>query len=365
MISAVLRQLDAVAVEYWQLVAERGKLLAAADHLEYCQMMFDTYGQQGELATQVQAAYDSSLAKHQEASKRAAIAQQRVLSLVNDDEFSQNVELITADLPQSMRLETLERAISTAKKNRVDAQASPGSLALDVQTAHQQLKFAVQNSNRLLKSVAKISSEVALVASGANRSVAEQLMVAITNQDRLRDSQSAFLDAVANQQKAVISMRRAKGTLIRTKRLGAITPVASETSPRYDRPAGANANPNSQRNFQTTMPRMMVPQSTGSQVTMPQMMPRQMNAPRTSSLPPQRGLQFELPRLSWKPVPKGPVTGPSGEVNLPTQVAQAPKSQELQPSLTSKYRNAAKRFLAQFGKPMTPEQILAEAELSN
>lgn len=221
LVAAVVRKLDAITASYWQLVTERGKLIAASDLASFCESILvslrgssDT--RQDNLYTQARASYDRSLARQNKAYSKTVAAQQRLAELVGDPTLVANIEIIPVDLPKSVTLDPLPRQLAIANANRKAALVGSYGVSLDVQVAHRQLSNALQQVNRSLQSVVEGTQAVAqLNASLGEVEAANAMTLALYNQERLCESQTSFLDALADQQLAFMEMKRANGTLIR------------------------------------------------------------------------------------------------------------------------------------------------------
>ena len=236
LVQAVARKLDAVASVYWQLVEERGKLVAATDHAKFCETVLSSVGsivdtQPDNLYTQARAAYDRSLTQQNEAFSRTVAAQLRLVELVGNPSLMGKIELIPTDLPKNEPLTSLQKQLTIANANRDSTMAGAYGVNLDIQMAHRQLTSALQQVNRSLQAVSDATTAIAeMNASLESLGPSNALTLALNKQARLCESQFAFLEGLTEQQLALTEMKRANGTLIHTEYLRSNTVATIDLS---------------------------------------------------------------------------------------------------------------------------------------
>ena len=219
-VESLLRQLEAVATEYWTVVAERGKLVAATDQIEFCQRVLNEVESRRDAIPEnvlalARTGFDRSTKVRSDALARLNSAQIRLANLVGDPMLCGDIEIQPKELPAGITLQSLEQEVELANTNRIDAKTSPEGVAMDVMLAHKRLGFALEESNRSFHAIHSVKANFEPATD--NESAIQKLTTALELQDRLREATTQFLDAVVGQQRALIDMKRAKGTLARTE----------------------------------------------------------------------------------------------------------------------------------------------------
>jgi|GEM_PF-5884848 len=219
-VESLLRQLEAVANEYWKVVAERGKLVAASDQLDFCQSVLQGVESRRDAIPEnvialARTGFDRSTKVRSDALVRLDAAQRRLANLVDDPKLYGEVEVQPQELPAGLTLQSVDQEVQIAKTNRVDAKTSPKGVAMDVVLAHKRLTFALDESNRSFHAIHSVKTNFEVATDKDNP--IQRLTMALELQDRLREATTHFLDAIIGQQRALIDMKRAKGTLARTE----------------------------------------------------------------------------------------------------------------------------------------------------
>ena len=268
-VEALQHQLDAVATEYWNVVARRGQLVAAMDQFTSCNKALAKLEAVSDVVPNnvvglARTRFDRSAEIRSDAIAALENAQSRLANLVGDP-MLQDAEILPQELPAGVVSSAVEHEVVIANKNRAEAKRSPEGVAMEVTLAHKRLGYALEESNRSYRAIHRMKASFDSATYDTVGAV-DKLTMALEWQDRLRESTTQFLNALVHQQRSLLDMKRAKGTLARTEvfRAAAETPVL--TASRINnpvcvssgRPRTASTRPvesvNSQNSFASRTP---------------------------------------------------------------------------------------------------------------